>query len=175
LIRISPTLKGSVLWPECSSFSKILFDWVTTPNDGILIFHWHGKWQVRFGRFWFSLTYFARELDFGLGFWLNRFLGFWYSVWKLKMVGKSKEKKGGRRGRACVVVLGDIGRSPRMQYHALSLANQVFLVFPFFQFRVVIEFSWIWFDYLFFSILFCFVLFPNSCKYFSVSCKFART
>eukprot|EP01130_Rhizamoeba_saxonica_P004087 TRINITY_DN1681_c0_g1_i3.p1 TRINITY_DN1681_c0_g1~~TRINITY_DN1681_c0_g1_i3.p1 ORF type:complete len:390 (+),score=52.89 TRINITY_DN1681_c0_g1_i3:91-1260(+) len=26
--------------------------------------------------------------------------------------------------RACVVVVGDIGRSPRMQYHALSLANQ---------------------------------------------------
>ena len=30
-----------------------------------------------------------------------------------------------RRGRAAVVVLGDIGRSPRMQYHALSLAEQV--------------------------------------------------
>ncbi|KAJ1388255.1 Glycosyltransferase subfamily 4-like, N-terminal domain [Sesbania bispinosa] len=41
--------------------------------------------------------------------------------------GKNKEKKGGRRGRACVVVLGDIGRSPRMQYHALSLANQASL------------------------------------------------
>ncbi|WOL13077.1 UDP-glycosyltransferase TURAN [Canna indica] len=34
----------------------------------------------------------------------------------------SKEKK--TRGRAAVVVLGDIGRSPRMQYHALSLAQQ---------------------------------------------------
>ena len=34
-------------------------------------------------------------------------------------------KMGGKRGRACVVVLGDIGRSPRMQYHALSLARQV--------------------------------------------------
>ncbi|KAK4761693.1 hypothetical protein SAY87_029577 [Trapa incisa] len=32
-----------------------------------------------------------------------------------------------RRGRACVVVLGDFGRSPRMQYHALSLANQALL------------------------------------------------
>ncbi|KAK8334712.1 hypothetical protein V6Z12_A09G005700 [Gossypium hirsutum] len=31
----------------------------------------------------------------------------------------------GKRGRACVVVLGDLGRSPRMQYHALSLARQV--------------------------------------------------
>ena len=31
-----------------------------------------------------------------------------------------------RRGnakRVCVVVLGDIGRSPRMQYHSLSLAD----------------------------------------------------
>uniref|UniRef100_A0A7C9AR44 Uncharacterized protein n=1 Tax=Opuntia streptacantha TaxID=393608 RepID=A0A7C9AR44_OPUST len=33
----------------------------------------------------------------------------------------------GRRGRAAVVVLGDIGRSPRMQYHALSLASQASL------------------------------------------------
>ncbi|VFQ61899.1 unnamed protein product [Cuscuta campestris] len=32
-----------------------------------------------------------------------------------------------RRGRAAVVVLGDIGRSPRMQYHALSLARQAHL------------------------------------------------
>lgn len=31
------------------------------------------------------------------------------------------------RGRAAVVVLGDIGRSPRMQYHALSLACQASL------------------------------------------------
>jgi hypothetical protein len=29
----------------------------------------------------------------------------------------------GRR-RAVVLVLGDVGRSPRMQFHALSLANQ---------------------------------------------------
>lgn len=27
-------------------------------------------------------------------------------------------------GSVCVVVLGDFGRSPRMQYHAISLANQ---------------------------------------------------
>ncbi|GAY54158.1 hypothetical protein CUMW_154530 [Citrus unshiu] len=33
----------------------------------------------------------------------------------------------GRRGRACVVVLGDLGRSPRMQYQALSLARQMSL------------------------------------------------
>ena len=29
---------------------------------------------------------------------------------------------------ACVVVLGDVGRSPRMQYHTLSLANNGFSV-----------------------------------------------
>ena len=28
----------------------------------------------------------------------------------------------------CIVVLGDIGRSPRMQYHALSLARSGFFV-----------------------------------------------
>ncbi|KAI1292213.1 Chitobiosyldiphosphodolichol beta-mannosyltransferase [Halotydeus destructor] len=32
------------------------------------------------------------------------------------------------RKRACVLVLGDIGRSPRMQYHAASLADAGFLV-----------------------------------------------
>ena len=30
--------------------------------------------------------------------------------------------------RVCVVVLGDIGRSPRMQYHCISLANHGFHV-----------------------------------------------
>ncbi|XP_022986037.1 UDP-glycosyltransferase TURAN-like isoform X3 [Cucurbita maxima] len=30
----------------------------------------------------------------------------------------------GKGGRACVVVLGDLGRSPRMQYQALSLSRQ---------------------------------------------------
>lgn len=30
--------------------------------------------------------------------------------------------------RACVVVLGDIGRSPRMQYHSKSLADNNFIV-----------------------------------------------
>jgi beta-1,4-mannosyltransferase len=28
--------------------------------------------------------------------------------------------------RACIIVLGDVGRSPRMQYHALSLASENF-------------------------------------------------
>ena len=33
-------------------------------------------------------------------------------------------QKAAPRGRVAVVVLGDFGRSPRMQYHALSLADQ---------------------------------------------------
>lgn len=33
-----------------------------------------------------------------------------------------------KKKRVCVVVLGDIGRSPRMQYHALSLASHSFIV-----------------------------------------------
>src|SRR4051812_42659712 len=33
--------------------------------------------------------------------------------------GNDRDKK----GRVVVLVLGDIGRSPRMQYHAISLAN----------------------------------------------------
>ncbi|XP_026388576.1 UDP-glycosyltransferase TURAN-like isoform X3 [Papaver somniferum] len=43
------------------------------------------------------------------------------------MAGQKLEEKIGKRGRAAVVVLGDIGRSPRMQYHALSLARQASL------------------------------------------------
>lgn len=30
--------------------------------------------------------------------------------------------------RVCIVVLGDIGRSPRMQYHALSFMNEGYFV-----------------------------------------------
>ncbi|KAG7995219.1 hypothetical protein I3843_01G097200 [Carya illinoinensis] len=40
---------------------------------------------------------------------------------------RGENERKGRRGRACVVVLGDLGRSPRMQYHALSLARQASL------------------------------------------------
>ncbi|KAG9443785.1 hypothetical protein H6P81_015125 [Aristolochia fimbriata] len=50
---------------------------------------------------------------------------------RILMVASIKSKKitdnMGKRGRAAVVVLGDIGRSPRMQYHALSLAQQASL------------------------------------------------
>ena len=35
------------------------------------------------------------------------------------MASSKKPKK----RRACVLVLGDIGRSPRMQYHAMSFSN----------------------------------------------------
>lgn len=41
------------------------------------------------------------------------------------MKGQKGEQQ--KRGRAAVVVLGDLGRSPRMQYHALSLARQASL------------------------------------------------
>ncbi|XP_068765114.1 chitobiosyldiphosphodolichol beta-mannosyltransferase isoform X1 [Struthio camelus] len=34
-----------------------------------------------------------------------------------------RRRAAGGAGRVCVVVLGDLGRSPRMQYHALSLAR----------------------------------------------------
>ncbi|XP_057980369.1 UDP-glycosyltransferase TURAN isoform X2 [Malania oleifera] len=44
----------------------------------------------------------------------------------MQSIGKMEEKMG-KRGRAAVVVLGDLGRSPRMQYHALSLARQASL------------------------------------------------
>lgn len=36
---------------------------------------------------------------------------------------KKRDKK-----RVCIVVFGDIGRSPRMQYHALSFMNEGFFV-----------------------------------------------
>ncbi|XP_010272987.1 PREDICTED: UDP-glycosyltransferase TURAN isoform X2 [Nelumbo nucifera] len=44
----------------------------------------------------------------------------------IQMAGRRNEEIE-KRGRAAVVVLGDIGRSPRMQYHALSLARQASL------------------------------------------------
>ena len=39
---------------------------------------------------------------------------------------KWREEDG--KGRVAVVVLGDIGRSPRMQYHALSLCREGYSV-----------------------------------------------
>ena len=37
--------------------------------------------------------------------------------------GRARNSNDERKGRIHVVVLGDIGRSPRMQYHALSAAK----------------------------------------------------
>lgn len=34
-----------------------------------------------------------------------------------------RRRRAGGAGRVCVAVLGDVGRSPRMQYHALALAR----------------------------------------------------
>lgn len=34
-----------------------------------------------------------------------------------------RRRDGGTERRVCVLVLGDLGRSPRMQYHALSLSK----------------------------------------------------
>ncbi|KAL0353899.1 UNVERIFIED_CONTAM: UDP-glycosyltransferase TURAN [Sesamum angustifolium] len=44
-----------------------------------------------------------------------------------KIFVRNKGVPMGKRNRVAVVVLGDIGRSPRMQYHALSLARQACL------------------------------------------------
>ncbi|XP_043281459.1 chitobiosyldiphosphodolichol beta-mannosyltransferase-like [Venturia canescens] len=43
-------------------------------------------------------------------------------LWKYLITTKEKKKS------VCVVVLGDVGRSPRMQYHALSFAREGFSV-----------------------------------------------
>lgn len=39
-----------------------------------------------------------------------------------------RRRDAGTERRVCVLVLGDIGRSPRMQYHALSLSRHGYLV-----------------------------------------------
>ena len=54
------------------------------------------------------------------------------------VIMKDYEGQNGKRRRACVVVLGDLGRSPRMQYHALSIARQVHLSFFLFFFFIFI-------------------------------------
>uniref|UniRef100_A0A1A8QJB1 Asparagine-linked glycosylation 1 homolog (Yeast, beta-1,4-mannosyltransferase) n=2 Tax=Nothobranchius TaxID=28779 RepID=A0A1A8QJB1_9TELE len=42
--------------------------------------------------------------------------------------GWLRQRDGGTHQRVCVLVLGDIGRSPRMQYHALSLSKHGYQV-----------------------------------------------
>jgi methylmalonyl-CoA mutase cobalamin-binding subunit len=44
------------------------------------------------------------------------------------MLKKKNENKAKKRLRALVMVLGDIGHSPRMQYHVASLAKEGFEV-----------------------------------------------
>lgn len=39
-----------------------------------------------------------------------------------------RRKNGGNERRVCVLVLGDVGRSPRMQYHSISLSKHGFTV-----------------------------------------------
>lgn len=46
----------------------------------------------------------------------------WLWLWGLR------RRDGDTERRVCVLVLGDIGRSPRMQYHALSLSKHGFNV-----------------------------------------------
>ncbi|MEQ2244459.1 hypothetical protein ILYODFUR_017355, partial [Ilyodon furcidens] len=41
---------------------------------------------------------------------------------------RQRQRDGGSDRRVCVLVLGDIGRSPRMQYHALSLSKHGYQV-----------------------------------------------
>lgn len=45
-----------------------------------------------------------------------------------------------KRNRAAVVVLGDIGRSPRMQYHALSLARQVSYSYYYYYYKLQLQY-----------------------------------
>ncbi|XP_029912922.1 chitobiosyldiphosphodolichol beta-mannosyltransferase isoform X1 [Myripristis murdjan] len=44
------------------------------------------------------------------------------------VLGKLRRRDGQTERRVCVLVLGDIGRSPRMQYHALSLSKHGYSV-----------------------------------------------
>uniref|UniRef100_A0A3Q3KKI5 Beta-1,4-mannosyltransferase n=1 Tax=Monopterus albus TaxID=43700 RepID=A0A3Q3KKI5_MONAL len=45
------------------------------------------------------------------------------TVLSLLWLWKLRQQDGGTERRVCVLVLGDIGRSPRMQYHSLSLSK----------------------------------------------------
>lgn len=53
-----------------------------------------------------------------------------FAGFKFQQRQKSRfnDKKRKSKRSVCLVVLGDIGRSPRMQYHALSLAQHGFEV-----------------------------------------------
>jgi len=46
------------------------------------------------------------------------------SLFSILLLAALKWREEDGKGRVAVVVLGDIGRSPRMQYHALSLCRE---------------------------------------------------
>ena len=46
----------------------------------------------------------------------------------LKLTSSRVPENEHSKGRVCVLVLGDFGRSPRMQYHTLSLAREGYSV-----------------------------------------------
>uniref|UniRef100_A0A4W5KA89 Uncharacterized protein n=1 Tax=Hucho hucho TaxID=62062 RepID=A0A4W5KA89_9TELE len=49
-------------------------------------------------------------------------------VTTLSLLQKLRRRDALTERRVCVLVLGDIGRSPRMQYHALSLSKHGYSV-----------------------------------------------
>lgn len=46
----------------------------------------------------------------------------------LLLLRRLRQRDGATNRRVCVLVLGDIGRSPRMRYHSLSLSKHGFTV-----------------------------------------------
>ncbi|NWH36632.1 ALG1 mannosyltransferase, partial [Chloropsis hardwickii] len=57
------------------------------------------------------------------GPWPGLWPGLWPAVAALLFLLLWRRRRAGGAGRVCVAVLGDLGRSPRMQYHALALAR----------------------------------------------------
>ncbi|XP_057891827.1 chitobiosyldiphosphodolichol beta-mannosyltransferase [Melospiza georgiana] len=60
--------------------------------------------------------------------WQGLWPGLWPALWAvvaalLLLLLWRRRRRAGGAGRVCVAVLGDLGRSPRMQYHALALAR----------------------------------------------------
>lgn len=58
----------------------------------------------------------------------------WTTMFVLGLIGmllllrRLRQRDGATNRRVCVLVLGDIGRSPRMRYHSLSLSKHGFTV-----------------------------------------------
>ena len=60
-------------------------------------------------------------------FWPSFFMGIFLSL-LIKFLTRKNSPPPGSKGRVCLLVLGDFYRSPRMQYHAHSLARNGFFV-----------------------------------------------